>query len=70
MTAIVDGKGTVLLENSYRDGSRVSLQKLANGDVYRYDYIFKENEIVETIVNDPTGKRKVFFEHGRFAREE
>ena len=68
MTAIVDGKGTVLLQNSYRDGSRVSLQKLANGDVYRYDYIFEGNEIVETIVNDPTGKRKFFFEHGRFAR--
>lgn len=70
MTAIVDGKGTVLLQNSYRDGSRVSEQKLANGDVYRYDYIFVGNEIVETIVNDPTGKRKFFFEHDRFAREE
>jgi len=64
MTAIVDGKGTVLLQNSYRDG-RVSEQKLANGDVYRYDYIFVGNEIVETIVNDPTGKRQFFFEHGR-----
>jgi YD repeat-containing protein len=70
MTAVVDRRGTVLLQNIYRDGSRVSEQKLANGDVYGYDYIFEENEIVETIVNDPTGKRKFFFQHGTFVREE
>jgi YD repeat-containing protein len=69
MTEVIDGRGTVLLRNAYRDG-RISQQKLANGDVYRYEYIFARNEIVETIVNDPTGERKFFFQHGMFVREE
>lgn len=72
MTAIVDGKGQVLLQNVYRDsdGGRISEQKLANGDVYRYDYIFVKNDIVETIVNGPTGKRTFFFQHGVVTRKE
>jgi hypothetical protein len=69
MTSVIDGRGTILLQNIYRDG-RVSEQRLANGDVYRFDYIFRKNEIVETIVDDPTGKRKLFFQHGIFASEE
>ena len=52
----------------YRDG-RVAEQRLANGDVYRYDYIFVKNEIVETIVHSPAGKRAFFFEHGALLRE-
>jgi YD repeat-containing protein len=69
MTRIIDGKGRVLLQNSYENGG-MSAQKLANGDVYKYDYIFVKNEIVETILNGPMGKVRFFFEHGRFLREE
>jgi hypothetical protein len=70
MTAVIDRRGTVLLRNTYRDGSRVSEQTLPNGDVYRYDYVFVGNEIIETIVNGPTGRRSLFFRHGVFEREE
>jgi len=69
LTRILDGKGRVPLQNSYENGG-MSAQKLANGDVYKYDYIFVKNEIVETIVNGPMGKVRFFFEHGRFLREE
>jgi len=69
MTAVVDGSGRVLVQNSYRDG-RVSEQKLANGDVYRYDYRFVKDEIVETIVNEPSAKRKLHFEHGVLVKDE
>ncbi len=70
MTAVIDGRGTVLVRNAYRDGSRVSEQTLANGEVYRYDYVLVGSEITETIVNGPTGKRNLFFRHGVFEKEE
>ena len=70
ITAVIDGQGKVLLENTYRDGSRISEQRLENGEVYRYDYIFVKNEIVQTIVDGPSGKRKFLFQHGIFVREE
>jgi YD repeat-containing protein len=73
MTAVVDRKGKVLLQNIYNDtdGGRISEQRLANGDVYRYEYIFVKQNIVETIVTDPiVGQRKFFFQHGVFTREE
>jgi len=62
----------MLLQNIYRDsdGGRISEQRLANGVVYRYQYIFVKNDIVETIVNDPTGRRKFFFQRGIFTKEE
>jgi YD repeat-containing protein len=70
MTSVVDGKGTVLLQNIYADGGRISEQRLANGEVYQYDYIFSGDEIVVTIVKSPNGQRKFFFRHGIFAKEE
>jgi YD repeat-containing protein len=73
MTAVVDGAGRRLLQNIYNDidGGRISEQRLANGDVYRYEYTFVKREIVETIVSDPVvGQRKFFFQHGVFTREE
>jgi YD repeat-containing protein len=73
MTAIIDGRGRVLLRNIYKtaDGGRISEQRLANGDVYRYGYVFVKNEIVETIVDDPiVSKRKFFFQHGVFTKEQ
>jgi YD repeat-containing protein len=72
MTTILDGRGRVLLRNVYGDRSRVSEQRLANGELYRYRYIFDQaNEIVKTIVTLPTGEEKTFlFEHGTPAKEE
>jgi YD repeat-containing protein len=62
MTIIRDGSGRVMLTNLYRDSSRVSEQRLANGDVYRYDYLFdKQRNVVETTVTLPSGKTKRFF---------
>jgi len=73
MTAVMDGEGKVFLQNIYNDsdGGRISEQKLANGDVYRFEYIFVKQDIVETIVTDPVvGRRKFFFQHGVFTRKE
>jgi YD repeat-containing protein len=73
MTAVVDGNGKVLLKNIYSDsdGGRISEQRLANGAVYRYEYIFVGKDIVETSVTDPVvGRRKFFFQRGAFTREE
>jgi YD repeat-containing protein len=66
MTAILDRNWKVLLQNIYMDRSRISEQRLANGEVYRYSYVFNSKyEIVETIVTVPNGKkRKFFFQHG------
>lgn len=62
MTAIRDGEGKVLLRNLYQDRARVSEQRLANGDVYRYDYLFdKKSNVVETTVTLPSGDVKRYF---------
>jgi YD repeat-containing protein len=61
MTAVLDGKGRVLLKNVYRDGSRVSEQRLANGDVYRYNYLFdKKHIVIQTTVTPPSGEPERF----------
>ncbi len=72
MTTITDGNWRVLLRNTYRDRSRISEQRLANGEVYRYEYVFDEkHEIVETIVTLPSGgKRKFPFTHGIPTKDE
>src|SRR6266849_4435673 len=59
MTSIKDGNGTELLRNWYGHGGRVSKQRLAGGQVYRYDYLLnKQFEIVETVVTLPSGQTK------------
>lgn len=64
MTLIRDGNGSVLLRNMYKVNSRVSEQRLANGDVYRYDYLFdKKYSVVETTVTLPSGETKRFSFH-------
>jgi YD repeat-containing protein len=64
MTVIRDGTGRVLLRNVYRDYGRVSEQRLADGDVYRYEYLFdKKYNVVETTVTLPSGEVKRFFFH-------
>ena len=71
MTAVIDGKGKVLLKNTYTNG-RISEQKLADGKVFRLRYTFSQaNEITETVVTLPSGQeRKFFFEHGIPSRQE
>jgi YD repeat-containing protein len=64
MTAILDGEGKILLRNSYYDGSRVSEQELADGKVYRYDYIFDStHQVMTTFVTMPSGRVRRFFFH-------
>jgi hypothetical protein len=62
MTSIKDGDGAELMRNWYADGSRVSKQSLAGGQIYRYQYLLnKKFEIVETVVTLPSGQAKRFF---------
>jgi len=66
MTRITDGKRTELLRNWYANFRRVSRQRLANGDVYRYDYLFdKKYNVVETTIRLPSGEvHRFFVNHG------
>lgn len=62
MTQIEDGSSRVLLRNEFADGSRVSAQKLADGQVVRYEYLYnRRHEIVETTVTLPDRKQQRFF---------
>jgi YD repeat-containing protein len=62
MTEIRDENGTVLLRNEFADGSRVSAQTLADGQVVRYEYLYnRHHAVVETTVKLPDGKEKRFF---------
>ena len=66
MTVVMDGEWKMLLENSYRYG-RVSAQKLADGEQYRYAYTYDSTRrnVVETDVTLPDGRTKKFsFEQG------
>ena len=70
MTSIEDGDGTSLLRNEFADRSRVSAQRLADGQIIRYDYLYnRRNEIVETRVTLPNGATQRFlFKEGRPAK--
>ena len=62
LTKVVDGNGRVLLKNVYKDNSRVSEQRLANGNVFRYDYLYdRRHRVIETTVTLPSGEVKRFF---------
>ena len=71
MTSVADGKGVVLVENSYNNSGRISEQKLADGEVIRYDYLFDERfNLIETTVSSQAGKRGFFFQDGMVTKEE
>jgi hypothetical protein len=72
MTGAVDGNWKLLVKNVYNDRGMVIEQRVADGHVFQYDYIFgMGNQVGETIVTFPSGKkRKFFFEHGVLAKEE
>ena len=59
MTRILDGDWRVLLENKYL-WARVSEQKLADGEVFRYDYKWNGRDVLEAIVTLPTGEKQMF----------
>jgi hypothetical protein len=59
MTAVMDGEWNVLLRNQFHWG-RVSEQRLADGEVYRYEYQFDGRNVVQTTVTLPSGEKKVF----------
>jgi YD repeat-containing protein len=71
MTEVKDGNGKELLRNWYSKQGMVSEQRLGDGEVYRYDYLFGKNkEVVETIVTLPDGSVKsFFFENGWLTKE-
>ncbi len=72
MTEIRDGNGTALLRNEFADGSRVSAQRLGNGQVVRYEYLLnRRHDIVETTVTLPDGKQqRFFFNEGKPVRKQ
>jgi YD repeat-containing protein len=59
LTAVLDGDWKVLLENKYFWG-RVSEQKLADGEVYRYEYQLDGRNVRQTTVTLPSGMKKIF----------
>jgi YD repeat-containing protein len=69
MTAVADGSGRVLLKNIYDDRGRISSQELGNGDIYRYDYLYGNKDIVETTVEGPNLRRKLFFQNGVLTKQ-
>ena len=71
MTSVSNGSGTELLRNWYGDRSHVTKQKLADGRIYQYDYLFDRSyDVVETTVTLPTGrKKKFFFNQGKLVQQ-
>jgi YD repeat-containing protein len=69
LTAILDGDWNVLLRNKFQWG-RVSEQKLADGEVYRYEYRLEGSSVLQTTVTLPSGEKKVFaFREGILVKE-
>jgi len=63
LTRVLDGGWNVLLENNYLWG-RVAEQKLADNEVFKYEYKLNDREVEQTTVTLPSGVRKVFSFHG------
>jgi len=67
LTRVMDGDWNILLENKYVWG-RVSEQKLADGQVFHYDYKLNDRDVVQAAVTLPSGETKVFsFRNGILA---
>ena len=71
MTSVSNGRGTELLRNWYGSNARVVKQKLADGRVYEYDYLFDRSyDVVETTVTFPNGtKKRFFFNQGKLVQQ-
>ena len=59
LTAVLDGDWNVILRNKFLWG-RVSEQKLADGEVYRYEYRLKGRDVIQSTVTLPSGEKKLF----------
>lgn len=66
MTMVLDGDWKIVLQNVYKDGSRISEQRLADGTTLKYAYVFDDkHEIEKTTVTLPSGKVRTFsFQEG------
>jgi len=65
MLTIEDGRGHILLRNSYEDG-RISKQIAADGSIYHYHYTLdRDDQVVKTLVVSPEGVESALtFDHG------
>ena len=69
LTAVLDGDWNVLVRNKFFNG-RVIEQTLADGNVYRYEYVVNGSEVVQTTVTLPSGeKTALFFRNGRLIEQ-
>ena len=59
LTAVLDRDWKVLLQNKYLWG-RISEQRLADGQVVRYEYQLNGTEVERCTVTLPSGETKVF----------
>jgi YD repeat-containing protein len=65
LTRVLDADWNVLLENKYH-WYRVSQQKLADGEVFQYEYTLNDRDVLQTTVTLPSGEKKQFsFRDGR-----
>jgi YD repeat-containing protein len=65
MAAVLDGDWNLLLRNKFFNG-RVVEQMLGNGEIYRYEYVVKGSEVLQTTVTFPNGEKQSFsFRNGR-----
>ncbi len=60
LTRVLDGEWNVLLENKYYL-YRISEQRLADGEVFRYEYKLNDREVLQTTVTLPSGEKRLFF---------
>jgi YD repeat-containing protein len=71
MTSVMDGKGNMLIKNSYDSLGKITEQKLANGEIYHYDYLFNmQFKMIGVIVTGPKGTTKLSFHNGIATKNE
>jgi RHS repeat-associated protein len=61
LTTITDAKNQTFLTNTYDTNNRVTQQKLADGGLYKFDYVLDSTgkKVVKTTVTDPAGAKRV-----------
>jgi YD repeat-containing protein len=69
LTAVFDGDWHVILRNKYWWG-RITEQKLADGEIFRYEYRLDGGNVLQTTVTLPSGRKKLFaFREGMLVKE-
>lgn len=61
LTTITDAKQQLFLTNTYDTNNRVIQQQLADGGLYKFDYVLDATgkKVVKTTVTDPSGAKRV-----------